>query len=211
MLIHEYVLKNKKVDIWAVGCIFAELILRRELFPGNNHIEQIGLIFSIIGSPSKHDLSWITSSDALNWVNHLEHQNGHDLHKIFKNAKPDAIDLIKKMLIINPYKRINVIGCLSHPYFNKLHHPKSEITVPNKAQFRKSCGLTKEFEKSISVQNTFSLRYLMYQTLVDLNPICRKKTLFAQIVKQRKYLIRRFCDKFLYVPNDIIFIILAYL
>ena len=112
------------VDVWAVGCIFAELLLRKELFPGNNHFEQLSLIFSILGTPMKHELCWITSEDAKEWVNQLEYQSGHDLRKIFKNGKPEAIDLIKQMLEINPSKRIKVTEALSHPYFAKLHHPK---------------------------------------------------------------------------------------
>merc|ERR1719481_1711914 len=42
---------DEKVDEWSVGCIFAELLLRKPLFPGGNHIDQLKLIFQLIGTP----------------------------------------------------------------------------------------------------------------------------------------------------------------
>ncbi len=44
---------NEKVDIWSVGCIMAELILLRPLFPGLDHIDQLHKIFNIIGTPNR--------------------------------------------------------------------------------------------------------------------------------------------------------------
>ena len=82
-----------------------------------------------MGTPSAHQLEWITSPDAREWVNQLEFQQGHDLRKIFKNGKPEAIDLIRMMLEINPNERIRVDEALAHPYFSKLHHPRSEKVI----------------------------------------------------------------------------------
>lgn len=161
------------MDVWAVGCIFAELLLRKELFPGNNHFEQLSLIFSILGTPMRHELGWITSDDAKEWVNQLEYQDGHDLRKIFKNGQPEAIDLIKQMLEINPSKRIKVIEALSHPYFAKLHHPKSEKVV-DKQMFNE---YTKNnFDTFDDGNNTlFGIRHLMFDTLTHFDPYWKKK------------------------------------
>ena len=162
----------KSVDVWAVGCIFAELLLRRELFPGNNHFEQLSLIFSILGTPLKHELDWITSQDAKDWVSQLDTQSGHDLRKIFKTGKPEAIDLIKQMLEINPYKRITVIEALSHPYFAKLHHPKSERTIDK----QESNKFTRPNFDDIKHEynSIFGIRHLMYQTLANFDPHWKK-------------------------------------
>jgi serine/threonine protein kinase len=48
---------------------------------------------------------------------------------MFQNASPVAIDLIKKMLTIDPSKRISLEGALSHPFLKALHHPKFEPTT----------------------------------------------------------------------------------
>jgi len=117
---------GRAVDVWACGCILAELLLRRELFPGNNHFEQLSLIFSIIGSPKRHETSWITSVDAREWVLKLTPQSGEDLRKIFKNGRPEAIDLLSAMLRVNPKRRVRVEEALRHPYFAKLSHPGTE-------------------------------------------------------------------------------------
>ena len=42
------------VDMWSAGCILAELILRKPLFPGKTELEQLELIFKVVGTPSKH-------------------------------------------------------------------------------------------------------------------------------------------------------------
>ena len=152
-------------------------MLRRELFPGNNHFEQLSLIFSILGSPMKHELGWITREYAKKWLNqHLEYESGHDLRKIFKNGKPEAIDLIKQMLEINPSKRINVIEALSHPYFAKLHHPKSERVVDKQ--------IFNEYTKRIQGYNSlFGMRHLMYQTLTNFNPHWKQRRIRQRLVK----------------------------
>jgi len=170
---------DQQVDVWAVGCIFAELLLRRELFPGNNHFEQLSLIFSIVGTPPAHQLDWITSPDAREWVNQLEYQQGHDLRKIFKNGKPEAIDLIKHMLLINPSQRIRVEEALAHPYFAKLHHPRSEKVI-DRADCEK---FTKHNFDAIDSEfnSIFGIRHLMYQTLTNFNPHLKSKRVRRQI------------------------------
>jgi len=159
-----------KVDVWAVGCIFAELLLRRELFPGNNHFEQLSLIFSIVGTPLPHELDWISSRDARDWVNQLEFQRGHDLRKIFKNGKPECIDLIQQMLQINPARRTTVTQALSHPYFAKLHHPKSERVLLR----TESLHLEHELAIQPEYNSIFAIRHLMFQTLLNFDPTWKK-------------------------------------
>merc|ERR1712176_1440309 len=102
----------------------------------------------------------------------MGYQSGHDLRKIFKNGKPEAIDLIQQMLQINPRKRIRVDQALSHPYFAQLHHPKSEKVV-DQTEFNK---YTKKNFDSIEKEynSIFGIRHLMYQTLADFDPYSKK-------------------------------------
>lgn len=48
---------NTKIDVWSCGCILAELLLRRPLFPGTSDLEQIHKIFEVIGTPG--DMEWL--------------------------------------------------------------------------------------------------------------------------------------------------------
>merc|ERR1719334_1273961 len=59
---------DEKVDEWSVGCIFVELLLRKPLFPGKNHIEQLQRIFEVLGTPPRNTMDWIKSPEAKQWV-----------------------------------------------------------------------------------------------------------------------------------------------
>lgn len=105
------------VDMWAVGCIFAELIIRYPLFPGTSTVDQLGKIFNVLGTPQEKD-----------WPNHtllpsyleFETTSALDLQKVFSNTDPGdhGIDLLSKMLIFNPNTRITAEQALNHPYFS---------------------------------------------------------------------------------------------
>lgn len=51
---------NTSVDIWSVGCIFAEIVTKRPLFPGKNEEDQLNKIFKIRGTPAQNEWAGIT-------------------------------------------------------------------------------------------------------------------------------------------------------
>lgn len=55
---------NEKVDIWSAGCIFAEIMLGRPLFPGKNHVDQFNVITNLVGSPSENMIANVTSQNV---------------------------------------------------------------------------------------------------------------------------------------------------
>lgn len=55
---------NTAIDVWAVGCILAELLGRRPLFPGNHYIHQLQVIVSVLGTPARADMEFITTKEA---------------------------------------------------------------------------------------------------------------------------------------------------
>ena len=109
-----------------LGCILAELHGRKPLFPGDDYIKQMNLIFSVLGTPSKSDMKFITNDKALEYIKSLKKQPKIPFNKIYKDANPLALDLLDKMLIFNPHERITVDEALAHPYFKSLHNPKTE-------------------------------------------------------------------------------------
>lgn len=62
---------NQTVDIWSVGCIMAELLTGRTLFPGTDHIHQLNLIMEILGTPSEDFMQKISSDSARNYIRSL--------------------------------------------------------------------------------------------------------------------------------------------
>lgn len=117
---------SKAVDIWSIGCIFSELLGRNPLFPGDHYLDQIQKIISVLGSPTKDDLNFITNSQAKEFVLKLPKRTKQQFSVLFQKANPVALDLLSKMLVFNPYKRYTIEQCLAHPYFEGLHNTEEE-------------------------------------------------------------------------------------
>lgn len=147
---------DEKVDVWSVGCIFAELLIRKPLFPGGNHIDQLKLIFSLIGTPAPDSLDWIKTPEAKQWVKRMTPSKGKNLGKILTKATPDALDLVTKMLRLDPSKRISVVEALEHPYLKELHDPKKEVNCE---------PFNIDFEYEAAINSKFGVRHMMYQEL----------------------------------------------
>jgi len=117
---------SKAVDIWSIGCIFSELLGRNPLFPGDHYLDQIQKIISVLGSPTKEDLNFITNSQAKDFVLKLPKRTKQPFSNLFQKANPVALDLLSKMLVFNPNKRYTIEQCLAHPYFEGLHNSEEE-------------------------------------------------------------------------------------
>jgi len=149
---------DEGVDVWSVGCIFAELLIKKPIFPGGNHIEQLKIIFAILGTPEPDSLDWIKTPEAKHWVEHMQPSKGRDLSKIFHEASPRALDLLTKMLVLDPNKRISVVEALEHPYLEELHDPAKEVTCK-----KFNTAFEANFERTIN--SPFGVRHMMYEEM----------------------------------------------
>ena len=98
---------SKAMDIWSIGCIFAEIMARCPLFRGENYLDQIKKITDILGSPNENDMSYISDQQAIKFITELPKKKKISLKEIYPNGNPLAIDLLEKMLCFNPKNRIN--------------------------------------------------------------------------------------------------------
>jgi serine/threonine protein kinase len=145
----EGILDNKvytqSVDVWAAGCILAELILRHPLFPARNSQELLEMIVDLLGASSPEELHNFPDSGYKDMLlsskkpkKPLEHRFPHD-------TDPIALDLLEKMLVFDPRKRITVEDALRHQYFDELHDSDDEpiacgaFTEPQHDLDRKDC------------------------------------------------------------------------
>jgi mitogen-activated protein kinase 1/3 len=126
---------TKGIDLWAVGCIFAELLGRTPLFPGQDYLHQISRIVEVIGAPSEDDLRWIANEQAKNYVRALGPKPKIPFATLYPHAPPAAHSLLEGLLAFNPAKRLTAEQALSHPYFAGLHDPNDEPDCPRSVEF----------------------------------------------------------------------------
>jgi len=108
------------IDIWSVGCIFAEILSRGEpLFPGQSPQHQFSLIVNVTGTPSEEEISQLRNTSAQRTMRSLPRSPRRPLSTLFPDADPDALDVMSKMLEFSPEKRISALDALRHPYFAK--------------------------------------------------------------------------------------------
>ncbi len=117
---------TKAIDIWSIGCILAELLGRTALFPGDNYLDQIQRIISILGTPKYSDISYISNEKALEFIRSLPKRTKQSWKALYPRANPLAYDLLSQMLAFNPHHRASVEECLAHPYLEELHSPDDE-------------------------------------------------------------------------------------
>ncbi|KAK6465615.1 kinase-like domain-containing protein [Scheffersomyces coipomensis] len=126
---------DTEVDLWSVGCILAEMMEGKPLFPGKDHVHQFSIITELLGSPPPDVIDTICSENTLRFVQSLPRREpipfserfGHYTH-----IEPNAIDLLEKMLIFDPKKRISAVQALTHPYMEPYHDPTDEPICESK-------------------------------------------------------------------------------
>ena len=121
---------TKSIDVWAVGCILAEMLSGRPLFPGRDYHHQLTLILDTLGTPTMDDFYAIKSRRARDYINSLPFKKRVSFRQMFPKASPNAIDLLQKLLAFNPAKRITAEEALEHPYLAAYHDPEDEPTCP---------------------------------------------------------------------------------
>ena len=107
------------VDMWSVGCIFAELLLKEPLFQAKGEIELLSMIFKLLGPPSQS--AWPEySSLPLAKTIALPSPQPHQFRQRFHYMTTAGIDLLMSLLTYDPEKRITAEEALQHDYFRRV-------------------------------------------------------------------------------------------
>jgi mitogen-activated protein kinase 6 len=147
------------IDVWSVGCVFMELMDRKPLFPGRDHVHQLRLLMELIGTPSELEVEFL-NENAKRYLRQLPPYRRQSFTEKFPQVNPAAIDLIEKMLTFDPRQRITVEDALAHPYLNSLHDISDEPTCMTPFSF--------DFEQHALSEE--QMKDLIYREAIAFNP-----------------------------------------
>ncbi|KAG0447092.1 hypothetical protein HPP92_028538 [Vanilla planifolia] len=148
------------IDIWSIGCILGEIVTREPLFPGKDYVQQLRLITELIGSPDESSLGFLRSDNARRYVRQLPQYPKQQFSFRFPTMSPGAVDLLQRMLVFDPSKRITVDEALCHPYLASLHDINDEPICPAPFNF--------EFEHPSYTEE--NIKELIYRESLKFNP-----------------------------------------
>jgi serine/threonine protein kinase len=144
-----------QVDIFAVGCIMAELYLRRPLFPGTNETDQIAKLCSVLGTPSTSE--WPEGYRLASQLGFVFPQfAATPLSALIPRASAEALSLMRDLMQWDPAKRPSAEQCLQHPFFTRtggipvavapLRHSLTNTESPPRRQLTESPFPGQQFE-----------------------------------------------------------------
>ena len=130
---------GEAVDLWSIGCILAELIKRKALFPGKDHLGQVDLIFQACGYDNEEELGFHIDADSARVLQGMKKYDKQPFSKYLPNADAESLEMLESLLTVNPTKRPSAEQALRHPFLadaEVLHdYSKTYLTRPSPDYF----------------------------------------------------------------------------
>ncbi|CAL5360544.1 unnamed protein product [Camellia sinensis] len=122
-----------EIDLWSLGCIFAELFSLEPLFPGTSDIDQLGRIFCVLGNVTEEIWPGCSELPDYKTISFGKVEKPLGLESCLPNQSPYEINLVKKLLFFDPASRATAMELLHDKYLNEepLPVPISELRVPS--------------------------------------------------------------------------------
>lgn len=157
------------IDTWSIGCIFAELLTGKPLFPGKNVVHQLDLMTDLLGTPSPDAIARIRNEKARRYLSSMRKKKPIPFSQKFPNADPLALRLLERMLAFEPKDRPTAEEALCDPYFKNLAKVEREPSAQpvTKMEF--------EFERRRITKE--DVRELIYREILEYHPNMLKEFL----------------------------------
>jgi serine/threonine-protein kinase BUR1 len=130
------------VDMWGVGCVFAEMMRTKPLIEGRSDLDQLVRIFRLCGSPTQEtmpgydQLPGVIDDVKINFAEHFERRLERDMYDFLTKVGVApitadlAVDLLSKLMLLDPLKRISAVDALDHEYFKAVPLPSRPVDLP---------------------------------------------------------------------------------
>jgi cyclin-dependent kinase 7 len=129
------------VDIWSVGLVFAELVIRAPYIAGDTEVHQVSLICQAIGTPTEENWPGVTKLEGYTVPESVTPVRGKDHYlAMFGTAGSEGVDLLMGMLILDPQKRITARETLEHGWWASEPKPTKKEDLPKKGGGEKQVG-----------------------------------------------------------------------
>jgi serine/threonine protein kinase len=158
-----------KVDMWSVGCILAELLGVKALFPGKDSLHQLRLVVEQLGVPTPEELLGIHNEQAVQYIRNLVPRDpagaspaaaAERFARLYPRAHPLLLDLLAQLLHFDPKKRPSAAEALAHPYLAAYRDaPEEVLPIPEIEMGFESEAPTKE-----------TLRQLIWEEVLRYHP-----------------------------------------
>ncbi|KAI3515774.1 hypothetical protein L1887_14678 [Cichorium endivia] len=157
------------IDIWGIGCIFAEILTGKPLFPGKNVVHQLDLMTDLLGTPSSESIARIRNEKARRYLSNMRKKPPVPFTHKFPNVDPLALRLLERLLSFDPKDRPSAEDALADPYFQGLANVEREPSTHaiSKMEF--------EFERRKLGKD--DVRELIYREILEYHPQMLKEYL----------------------------------
>jgi serine/threonine protein kinase len=118
---------TSKIDMWSVGCVFAELYLNKVLFGEKDQAKQIQRLVALLGLPSTSLIEQIKDPQIRQFLAECNKKTTRvTFDSLIQGIEKDALDLLRRLLCYDPAERLSAEQALAHPYFKELHEKHEE-------------------------------------------------------------------------------------